>query len=154
MSAVDPLDPSVRQRRLALLARARLTQLRACWQGLDGAPGVTRLRGPEIGLAMIRGRMDARGDRFNLGEVTMTRASVRLDDDTIGHGYVLGRSLEHAEWVATYDALAQQARFAQVIEATLLAPTEHAVEAARAQRRRRAGATRCSFDALVREASG
>lgn len=147
------MDHRIRQRRLALLARADLTHLRACWHQFDEQPAITRLRGPEAGLAMIRGRIDARGGRFNLGEVTVARASVHLDDGTVGHGYVLGRSLEHAEWIAIYDALAQQSRFVDAVETRLLEPTERAVEAGRAQIRRRAGATRCSFDTLVREAA-
>lgn len=147
------MDNRIRQRRLALLARAELADLRACWHQLDDLPAITRLRGPEAGLAMIRGRIDARGGRFNLGEVTVARASVRLDDATVGHGYVLGRSLEHAEWIAIYDALAQQTRFADTVETCLLEPTERTVDAARARVRRRAEATRCHFDTLVREAA-
>lgn len=151
MAASAPTNKHARQRRLALLARTDVLQLREAWQRLEQVPAVTRLRGPEAGLAMLRGRIDARGDHFNLGEVTVTRASVRLDDGTVGHGYVLGRSREHAEWIATYDALAQQARFAHTVESWLLEPTERAVEEERAQLRRRAGATRCTFDTLVRE---
>lgn len=147
------MDHRIRQRRLALLARAELTHLRACWHQFDDQPAITRLRGPEAGLAMIRGRIDARGGRFNLGEVSVARASIRLDDGTVGHGYVLGRALEHAEWIAVYDAMAQHERFADTIETQLLEPTERAVEAAQAKVRRRAGTTRCHFDTLVREAA-
>lgn len=35
------------------------------------------LRAPEIGLTMVRARIGNRGDRFNLGEATLTRCAVR-----------------------------------------------------------------------------
>ena len=50
---------------------------------------------------MLRGRIGNKGDRFNVGEVTMTRCVVRHRDDdegavSVGVGYVLGRDPELA----------------------------------------------------------
>ena len=36
------------------------------------------MRGPEIGLVMLRGRMGATGNAFNVGETTVTRCTVKL----------------------------------------------------------------------------
>lgn len=69
------------------------------------------LRTPEVGLTMVRARIAGQGDRFNLGEATVTRCAVRHQPAggpaTAGVGYVLGRDLRRAEWVAQFDALLQ-----------------------------------------------
>ena len=65
------------------------------------------LRGPEIGLVMLRGRMGATGSAFNFGEATVTRCSVRLPNGLVGHAYILGRNREHARRAALCDALKQ-----------------------------------------------
>ena len=54
---------------------------------------------------MVQGRTGAVGAAFNLGEVTVTRASVRLDCGTIGHALVQGRDPQKAERAALLDAL-------------------------------------------------
>ncbi len=40
---------------------------------------------------MVRGRAGGTGAPFNLGEMTVTRCSVTLDDGRVGHAYVPGR---------------------------------------------------------------
>ena len=59
---------------------------------------------------MVRGRAGATGAPFNLGEMTVTRCSVRLSDGEVGHGYVHGRDKAHAERAALIDALMQTDR--------------------------------------------
>ncbi len=59
---------------------------------------------------MVRSRIDAGGARFNLGEATVTRATVRLHGeplaaDAVGSAYVLGTDLEHARLAAIFDGL-------------------------------------------------
>ena len=90
-----------RQRILALTPRERLTEQ---WARLGITPDYRCVRGPEVGMAMVRGRMGGTGNAFNLGEMTLTRASVQLmndgvatDADTeLGHGWVKGRDTRHA----------------------------------------------------------
>ena len=72
-----------------------------------GVPGYTFVRKPEVGLVMVRGRAGGTGMQFNVGELPVARCSVRLDDGTVGHAYVGGRSLRHAEIAAVLDALLQ-----------------------------------------------
>ena len=69
---------------------------------------MTMMRGPEIGLVMLRGRMGATGNAFNVGETTVTRCTVRLASGTEGHAYVQGRNGEHAKRAALCDALFQE----------------------------------------------
>ena len=56
-------------------------------------PDVVSIRAPEIGAVMVRGRVGGAGDAFNLGEMTVTRCSLRLACGAVGHGYVQGRDL-------------------------------------------------------------
>ncbi len=60
---------------MATLAKAPPARLAAL---LPDLPAHTVLRPPEVGAVMVRGRIGATGAPFNLGEMTVTRASVRL----------------------------------------------------------------------------
>lgn len=128
---------------LAKAAPARLAEL------LPEVPAHEALRAPEIGAVMVRGRVGGTGAPFNLGEMTVTRASVRLADGTVGHGYVQGRDRAHAARAAVIDALMQGAQAAQ-IRAQVLDPLAAEAAAARASRSAKAAATRVDFFTLVR----
>lgn len=134
---------------MAVLARADLPALERALAALDTRPGWERLRGPETGMIMVRGRMGGKGRAFNLGEMTVTRCAVRLADGRIGHAYLAGRDHRRAELAAVLDAVALDsaaaARLADVIEE--MAAAQHAV---REDRSRRAAATQVMFYGLVR----
>ena len=103
--------PARAKRWMAVLARAArprrsADQLAAC----PGLPGWRVLRGPESGLVMVRGRAGGGGAPFNLGEMTVTRCTVRTGsgpDGFTGHAYVAGRAGRQAELAAAVDALLQ-----------------------------------------------
>ena len=140
-------DPLTRRDWMGLLARAPLAQLDACWP--DAAPDFTWLRKPEAGTMMVQGRAGAVGATFNLGEVTVTRAALRLGCGTVGHALVQGRSPRKAERAALLDALLQTDAAAQ-LHARVLAPlAQHETEQSQA-RARRAAATKVDFFTLAR----
>ena len=64
------------------------------------------LLGPEIGSIMIQGRAGGTGDKFNLGEATLTKCIVKFQEKT-GYSYHLGRNLIKSEYGAILDALMQ-----------------------------------------------
>lgn len=141
-----------RQRILALTPRERLTEH---WTRLGITPAYRCVRGPEIGMAMVRGRMGGTGSAFNLGEMTLTRASVALTEDAsaegaLGHGWVKGRDPRHAELIALVDACAKQRHWEAVIEEGLVAPLEAALNDEHDERGRHAAATRVDFFTMVR----
>ncbi|MNZ67995.1 Alpha-D-ribose 1-methylphosphonate 5-triphosphate synthase subunit PhnG [compost metagenome] len=140
-------DRQRRQRVFALTPRATLERH---WQALALDCPHTALRAPEIGLAMLRGRIGGNGQAFNLGEITMVRASVALADGTLGHGYVAGRDRRHAELIALLDACAQKPEWAPRIERELLQPLEAELAARHAEASRKAAATRVDFFTLLR----
>jgi len=104
------------------------------------------LRGPEVGAVMVRGRVGGTGQPFNLGEMTVTRCSVRVGD-TVGHAHVQGRDKTHALRAAVLDALMQTD---VALQAQVLVPLEAEETAARSLRAAKAAATKVEFFTLVR----
>ncbi len=143
----DPNAP--RQGWLSLLARSPAAAVARYWAALQMSPDHTVLRSPEIGGVMVRGRAGAVGAAFNLGEMTVTRASVKLADGTIGHGYVQGRGKDHALHAALVDALMQTEQ-AATVEAGLLTPLRAAMATGKAERAAKAAATKVDFFTMVR----
>ncbi|MBZ4023138.1 phosphonate C-P lyase system protein PhnG [Rhodobacter sp. TJ_12] len=139
-------DPQPRRAYMGLLARApahRLAEL------LPDLPTYAWLRAPEIGAVMVRGRMGATGAPFNLGEMSVTRCVLKLDDGTVGHAHVQGRDKAHATRAALIDALMQGAQ-ANQIEADVLAPLRADEAARREAQAQKAAATKVEFFTMVR----
>src|SRR5262249_33309300 len=109
MSPAPPAATSAhRQRWLSILAKAPVGRLEALWQTIDAVPPYTVVRRPEIGLVMVEGRIAGTGAPFPAGEMTVTRAAVRLQSGELGIGYVGGRAPRQAEIAALVDALGQR----------------------------------------------
>ncbi|MEK9970965.1 MAG: phosphonate C-P lyase system protein PhnG [Ferrovibrio sp.] len=140
-----------RQRRLRILARADRDTLEAALAALPAQPAWRRLKQPETGLAMVRARAGGVGQRFNLGEMTVSRCVVALEGSSaLGVGYVQGRDRRRAELVAVFDALSQDAASADRIEQMLIAPVECRLSEQRAAREAKVAATKVDFFTLVR----
>ncbi|WP_338050048.1 phosphonate C-P lyase system protein PhnG [Rhodovibrio sodomensis] len=143
-----------RQRWMGALAKADPGELAEHWAGLSELPGWQRLRAPEAGMVMTRGRIGGDGQRFNLGEVTVTRCTVRITDGAeqglTGHAYVMGRDNTHAERAAVLDALLQEASWAARLERTVIRPLLAAATARRTAAARKAGATKVNFTTVTR----
>lgn len=140
-------DPLLRRDWMSVLARASAPRLVALMPAL---PEYEFLRPPEIGAMMVQGRMGGTGAPFNLGEMTVTRCSVRLAGcGTVGHACVQGRDKGHATRAALADALMQTPRAAD-IERAILTPLRTEASARGSARATRAAATRVEFFTLVR----
>uniref|UniRef100_UPI000AF7F616 phosphonate C-P lyase system protein PhnG n=1 Tax=Leisingera sp. F5 TaxID=1813816 RepID=UPI000AF7F616 len=94
-------------------------------------------------------RMGGSGAPFNLGEMTVTRCTLSLEDGTVGHGYVQGRSKAKAGMVAKIDALMQTGAAAG-LRAAVLDPLSAERKARKATRAAKAAATKVEFFTLVR----
>jgi alpha-D-ribose 1-methylphosphonate 5-triphosphate synthase subunit PhnG len=138
-----------RRRALELLAKADEIMLVAAWDAIADKPEVTRVRGPETGLVMLRGRIGGGGSPFNLGEATLSRATVRLSTGEIGHGQTLGLSRLHAELAAIFDALRQRSEYRAGID-RLLDDIEAGISEGDAARERQTAATKVDFFTMVR----
>lgn len=137
-----------RQRVMAALAAAPTRALAQIWDAWADKPQTQRVRGPETGLVMVRGRTGGGGSPFNLGEATVTRATVRLSTGEVGHSYALGRDGEKAVVAATLDALWQTGARQRVMDAVVA--LEQAALDADEQRRAETAATRVNFFTMVR----
>lgn len=134
---------------LGVLARAPHDRLTALAAALPEPAGAEMLRAPEIGAVMVRGRAGATGAPFNLGEMTLTRCSLRLPCGAVGHGAVQGRDKAAARVAALVDALMQTPQ-AGAVRRAVIEPLEGEEAARHAARARKAAATRVEFFTLVR----
>lgn len=139
-----------RKRIVDLLARATRTELENALGDHAGVPEHVLLRGPETGLVMVRGRIGGGGAPFNLGEATMSRASIRLTDGRIGHGYRLGTDRKAATLAAVIDALAQDTSTLETLEAGLFSEVTARLEDEARQTREETAATKVDFFTMVR----
>lgn len=139
-----------RRRAMGAFAAAGAGLLSARWNELGDGEAVHPIRGPEAGLVMLRGRIGGGGAPFNLGEASVTRATVRLAGGEIGHAMILGRDGEKARLAATLDAAWQRAEWRERIEAEIVAPVLAALADEDLNRAEETEATRVDFFTVVR----
>ena len=134
---------------LSVLAKAPQQLFEDLWRSTDLDPSYDIIRPAEIGGIMVRGRMGGTGDPFNLGEMTVSRASVKLSCGTVGHGYAKGRAKTMALRIALCDALLQTAD-ANKVDAKILQPLIEAKLTSDKEIADKAAATKVDFFTLVR----
>ncbi len=135
---------------MGLLARASETDFNLLWTQFSLTPQYSIIKPAEQGLVMVRGRAGGTGHPFNLGEMTVTRCSVRLENGTVGHGYVQGRRSDFAEKAAVIDALMQSELFYNFLEDNLISELERIETERRKEKSRKAAATKVDFFTMVR----
>lgn len=108
-----------------------------------------KIRAPETGMVMVRGRTGGTGQAFNVGEMTVTRCVVRLDEGSTGYSYIMGRNKRHAELAALADAHLQGNDQAHWM-ATLIQPLQLQQQQKRSQREAEVAASKVSFFTMVR----
>lgn len=154
-NALHSRERVARQAWLAVLAKASLAELEGAWSALAEKPAYRRLRPGETGLVMLRGRIGGTGQPFNLGEMTMTRATVQLLDAAgqvshAGFGHVTGRSARRAELVALFDAMLQDPARHAALARDVVAPLAARQQAAKAARSAKVMASKVDFFTMVR----
>src|SRR3569623_2088624 len=107
MRGQEGRDQAQRKAAMATLAQASGDDIVRLWNQAGLPSEAELLRGPETGLVTVRGRIGGGGAPFNVGEATVTRATVRLPSGQVGHSYALGRDKEKAKLAAIADALWQ-----------------------------------------------
>lgn len=139
-----------RRRAAGLLARATMSELSAAWERLPEQPQVKPVRGPETGLVMVRGRIGGGGAPFNLGEATVTRATVILGSGLAGHAHALGTDGRKVRLAAIFDALLQDEDMQELVESEVLAPVAARIAAEDRRKAEETAATRVDFFTMVR----
>jgi alpha-D-ribose 1-methylphosphonate 5-triphosphate synthase subunit PhnG len=138
---------------MSTLAKSMPGELASALERIGTVPSYAVLRDPEPGLVMVRARAGGTGMLFNLGEMTVTRATVELRHEgrsVLGLGYVCGRSRRHAELAALCDALLQTPEWHGRIATQVVAVLEKAAQERREERLRRVQPTKVEFFTVVR----
>jgi alpha-D-ribose 1-methylphosphonate 5-triphosphate synthase subunit PhnG len=135
---------------MRVMALADAAELERAYAALGELPRYRKLRAPETGMAMVRGRAGGTGEQFNLGEVSVTRCAVAFDDGVVGTAYVRGRAPRHAEQAAVLDGLLQTDAWRARVHAAVIAPLARSHANRLAARAAVAGQTRVDFFTMVR----
>ncbi|MEL7074332.1 MAG: phosphonate C-P lyase system protein PhnG [Cyanobacteria bacterium J06648_1] len=141
--------PTARQTWMAILAKSSPVDLEQQVKTLGELPKYTFLRNSEIGLAMVRGRAGGTGEAFNLGEMTVTRCVIKMEDIK-GFGYVGGRSKRHAELAAVCDGLLQQNEWRDRVQELVIQPLQDKLIARQEKQQRQTEATKVEFFTMLR----
>ena len=149
-STAAPLEAPDRARQhwMSVLARAAADELESCLAEHGGAPAYQRLRGPESGLVMVRGRAGGGGAPFNLGEMTVTRCTIRTAAGQVGHAFVAGRAARQAELAAVLDALLQDPARGAALRDGVITKLAAGQAASRTEVAQKAAATKVQFFAM------
>ncbi|MEO0636800.1 MAG: phosphonate C-P lyase system protein PhnG [Pseudomonadota bacterium] len=139
-----------RARVMSALALSQAGELKALWSQLDVDPECELIRGPETGLIALRGRMGGGGSAFNFSEATVTRATVRLGDGTVGHSIMLGRDEQKTKLAAVIDAMASSEKWGAQIMQRIIEPLEASQADRDAKLARETAATKVDFFTMVR----
>ncbi len=144
------VDVTLRQHWISVLSRSSSDELCAYWEDLS--PGLTysMLRQPETGLVMVRARAGGKGQRFNLGEASVTRCSVSMETGEVGHGYVTGRNKRHAEMAAVFDALLQNEKWKARLLENVITPIDERIQKSKNERQAKVASTKVDFFTMVR----
>lgn len=135
---------------MSVLSRSRAEALLSFWQPINIVADYQILRPTEIGLIQLQGRMESTGQRFMVGDMTVTRAALQIKDGICGYSYILGRDKTHAERCALIDALLQtQSAFNQLWK-NVVSPLAKQQQAEHDRQRREVAASRVNFFTLVR----
>ncbi|WP_250493725.1 phosphonate C-P lyase system protein PhnG [Caballeronia sp. GAWG1-1] len=138
---------------MAVLARTSRESLQAALEGMS-VPRFDWLRAPDVGLAMVRARIGGSGDAFNLGETTVTRATLRLHTEDgsapVGVAVHMGRDKERAKLAALIDALLQTPAHAQRLQTEVIAPLAARLADERRRKEAEAATTKVEFFTMVR----
>jgi alpha-D-ribose 1-methylphosphonate 5-triphosphate synthase subunit PhnG len=94
--------------------------------------------------------MGSTGRQFNMGDVTITRAVIKLTSGELGYSYLQGRSKPHAELAAVVDALMQNGQQAEVINTQVIEPLAAMKHERDSQRRQEVASSKVDFFTMVR----
>jgi alpha-D-ribose 1-methylphosphonate 5-triphosphate synthase subunit PhnG len=150
MRGQEAREQAERKAMMATLAQSAGDEIARLWSEAGLPSEAELLRGPETGLVTVRGRIGGGGAPFNVGEATVTRATVRLPSGQVGHCYALGRDKQKAKLAAIADALWQDPVHRETVETRLVAPLQAALAEAREACRAETAATKVDFFTMVR----
>ncbi|OOG43638.1 phosphonate C-P lyase system protein PhnG [Rhodanobacter sp. C05] len=146
---MDTLPHLTRAQWMSLLAQADPAELSASMDAFAPPADAAWLRPAQTGLYMLRGRIGGTGPQFNFGEITVTRCSVQAGSH-IGHAWVRGSNVRHAELAALADAILQDDEQHAQVRTQVVEPLRRALDERRDAASRKAAASKVEFFTVVR----
>ncbi|THB77886.1 MAG: phosphonate C-P lyase system protein PhnG [Desulfobacteraceae bacterium] len=104
---METRDKTERKAWIKLLAGADPARLKAFRDQLPDSVRYAYIVRPETGMLMVQAKADGSQNRFNLGEVTISRCVLEVNEKYLGGAWVMGGDLNHAELAAMFDGLLQ-----------------------------------------------
>jgi alpha-D-ribose 1-methylphosphonate 5-triphosphate synthase subunit PhnG len=104
------------------LALADGKHLRKLWTTCDLQVAFEFVSAPETELVPIRVALPAASQPMVLGDLTITRATIRLRSGELGFGFVAGHAPEHATTAAICDALLQTVQYGPRVRTEIIEP--------------------------------
>jgi alpha-D-ribose 1-methylphosphonate 5-triphosphate synthase subunit PhnG len=147
MPTVEPMD---RKGWMRILALSERKDIEAACHNLEPFPDYRLVRGPEIGMVMVQGRTGGIGAPFNLGEATVTRCTLQVDQGAAGTAYVLGRDRRHAELAALLDALLLDPERQPEVLSAVVRPLVAILGAREAEQHQKTASTKVEFFTMAR----
>jgi alpha-D-ribose 1-methylphosphonate 5-triphosphate synthase subunit PhnG len=145
------IEQPQRQQLLSTLARSSFSDIEQHWNSDAAQHQYQFIRKPETGMVMAVGRAGGNGEPFNMGEVTVSRCTLRLESGETGFGYVRGRNLKHVETIALIDAISQrQDAASEHVVNELLPALQQKLQQNKQQKQSGAEQTRVDFFTMVR----
>lgn len=147
MPTAEPMD---RKGWMRILALSERKDIEAACHNLEPFPDYRLVRGPEIGMVMVQGRTGGIGAPFNLGEATVTRCTLQVDQGAAGTAYVLGRDRRHAELAALLDALLLDPERQPEVLSAVVRPLSAILCAREAEQNKKTASTKVEFFTMAR----
>ena len=140
----------LRQRWISVLAKASVGELTDAWDTITNKPDYRFLRQPETGMIMVRAKTGGSGQAFNLGEMTVTRCTVKTGSGFVGCGYVMGRDHQHAAYAALFDAILQDENHRPYVLETIISQFERTQQRQKDIDSKKSAASKVDFFTMVR----
>ena len=144
MTELNEVDQDRRRAMSALARMPSAAMAERYGEMAELLPRAMPVRGPEVGLVMLRGRAGGGG------EASVVRATVKLGSGEVGHAVILGRDAYKAHMAAHLDAVWQRPEWRARVEAEFVAVSLAAAAEETAHRAEETEATRVDFFTLVR----
>ena len=106
------------------LALANAEHLQKLWAACEFTVAFEFVFGPETGLVLVRVALPAVKQPMILGDMTLTRSTIRLAVGQLGFGFAAGHAHEHATTAAICDALMQTTEYGPRVRTGVIEPLE------------------------------
>ncbi|CCK81347.1 phosphonate C-P lyase system protein PhnG [Desulfobacula toluolica] len=114
------IKKTTRKKWMELLATASLKDLKTAQKNLNAEIDYEYIVKPETGMLMVQARADGSHSRFHLGEMSVSKCVLKVQEQYIGYAMTAGSDPAHSELAALFDGLLQTPEYHDVIKTNLI----------------------------------